>query len=51
MTDFKDIAITFRFTSEEVEEYYVSVGKDLERTRRRFRKMRHVLSQLSDDGE
>lgn len=43
-----EIAKESRFTVEEVKEYYDRCG-DAERTRRRFRKMREVLSQLPDD--
>ncbi|KAH9937581.1 uncharacterized protein B0H18DRAFT_971309 [Fomitopsis serialis] len=43
-----DIAHEFRFTLEEVEEYYAKY-QDIARTRARFRKMRDVLAALEDD--
>ncbi|KAI0757111.1 hypothetical protein C8Q80DRAFT_78601 [Daedaleopsis nitida] len=44
----RDIAIEFRFTVEEVQEYYDKCG-DPERTKNRFKKMRDVLNALKDD--
>ena len=46
----QDIAREFRFTSEEVQEYYDRCG-DPERTRNRFTKMRDVLNALKDDND
>ena len=43
-----DIAKEFRFTVDEVKEYYDKCG-DVNRTRNRFRRMREVFSQLPDD--
>ncbi|KAK7694539.1 hypothetical protein QCA50_001725 [Cerrena zonata] len=44
----QDTAREFRFTIEEVREYYDKCG-DMERTRNRFKKMREVLLALPDD--
>lgn len=44
----QDIARQFRFTTEEVQEYYDKCG-DPERTRNRFHKMRDTLNALKDD--
>ncbi|KAI0735284.1 hypothetical protein C8Q76DRAFT_610690 [Earliella scabrosa] len=44
----RDIAKDFRFTLEEVQEYYDKCG-DAERTRNRFKKMRDVLNALKDE--
>lgn len=44
----RDIAQEFRFTVEEVQEYYDKCG-DVERTRTRFRRMRETLSALQDE--
>lgn len=44
----RDIAREFRFTVEEVKEYYDKCG-DADRTRTRFKRMRDVLSALDDD--
>ncbi|EJF66601.1 hypothetical protein DICSQDRAFT_45905 [Dichomitus squalens LYAD-421 SS1] len=46
----QDIAREFRFTTEEVQEYYDKCG-DPERTRNRFKKMRDVLNALKDDED
>jgi hypothetical protein len=46
-----DIASAYRFTVEEVEEYYVGVGQNAERTRRRFEKMRAVLNAMTEDEQ
>lgn len=46
----RDIAIEFRFTVEEVQEYYDRCG-DPERTKNRFKKMRDVLNALKDDDD
>ncbi|RPD63051.1 hypothetical protein L226DRAFT_549322 [Lentinus tigrinus ALCF2SS1-7] len=46
----QDIAKEFRFTVEEVQEYYDKCG-DPERTKNRFKKMRDVLNTLMDDDE
>ena len=43
-----DIARHFRFTTEEVKEYYDRCG-DINRTTNRFRRMREVLTNLPDD--
>ena len=43
------IALRFRFTVEEVNEYYNKVDRNLERTERRFEKMRTILTNLSDE--
>jgi len=45
-----DIAREFRFTVEEVREYYDHCGA-MERTRARFKKMRDTLSTLADDSD
>ena len=45
-----DIARQFRFTTEEVKAYYDKCG-DINRTSRRFSKMRDVLTNLPDDDE
>lgn len=45
-----DIAQQFRFTTEEVKEYYDKCG-DINRTTNRFRKMRQVLTNLPDDDD
>ncbi|KAI0094708.1 hypothetical protein BDY19DRAFT_1062111 [Irpex rosettiformis] len=45
-----DVARRFRFTVEEVKEYYDKCG-DLNRTTNRFTRMREVLASLPDDGE
>lgn len=42
------VAKDFRFTIEEVKEYYDQCG-DMDRTRNRFRRMREVLAKLPDD--
>jgi hypothetical protein len=42
------IAREFRFTVEEVKEYYDRCG-DVDRTRNRFRRMRELLLQLPDE--
>ncbi|CAL1696051.1 unnamed protein product [Somion occarium] len=44
----QDLAREFRFTIEEVREYYDKCG-DMERTRNRFKRMREVLQALPDD--
>ena len=44
------IAQEFRFTVEEVKEYYDRWG-DPERTRNRFMKMRELLSAFKDEDE
>jgi hypothetical protein len=44
-----DTARKFRFTVEEVKEYYDRCG-DLNRTTNRFAHMREVLANLPDDG-
>ncbi|KAI1797775.1 hypothetical protein LXA43DRAFT_876670 [Ganoderma leucocontextum] len=46
----QDIARGFRFTTEEVQEYYDRCG-DPERTRNRFKKMRDTLNALEDDTD
>ena len=46
----RDIAKDFRFTVEEVQEYYDKCG-DAERTRNRFKKMRDVLNALKDEDD
>jgi hypothetical protein len=47
----KDIAKEFRFTVEEVQEYYDKCG-EMERTRLRFQKMRHeLMSRFTDDDQ
>jgi Fe-S-cluster formation regulator IscX/YfhJ len=43
-----DIALEYRFTVEEVQEYYDRCGA-MDRTRTRFKKMREILSALPDD--
>jgi hypothetical protein len=43
-----DIAREFRFTVEEVQEYYDRCGA-MDRTRARFKKMRDALLVLADD--
>lgn len=43
-----DIALEYRFTVEEVQEYYDRCGA-MDRTRARFKKMREILSALPDD--
>ncbi|THH20002.1 hypothetical protein EW146_g1267 [Bondarzewia mesenterica] len=45
----RDIAHEYRFTVEEVQEYYDRCGA-MDRTRVRFKKMRDVLSMLPDDN-
>jgi hypothetical protein len=45
-----DIALEFRFTVEEVQEYYDRCGA-MDRTRARFKKMREVLLALPDDSD
>lgn len=45
-----DIAKKFRFTVEEVQEYYDKCG-EMGRTRSRFEKMRRELSKLADDND
>jgi len=45
-----NIALEFRFTVEEVQEYYDRCGA-MDRTRARFKKMREVLSALPDDSD
>jgi len=47
-TEFRVIADTFRFTLDEVKEYYNKCG-DVPKTRNRFRRMREVLNNLADD--
>ncbi|KAF8506938.1 hypothetical protein F5888DRAFT_1646551 [Russula emetica] len=44
-----DIALEYRFTVEEVQEYYDRCGA-MDRTRARFKKMREILSALPDDA-
>ena len=44
----QDTAREFRFTIEEVQEYYDKCG-DMERTRNRFKRMREVLLAMPDD--
>lgn len=46
----QDIAKEFRFTVEEVQEYYDKCG-EMGRTRNRFEKMRRELSKLTDDND
>jgi hypothetical protein len=46
----RDIAKEFRFTVEEVQEYYDKCG-EMGRTRSRFEKMRRELSKLADENE
>ncbi|KAG5654759.1 hypothetical protein H0H81_003767 [Sphagnurus paluster] len=46
----RDIAKEFRFTVEEVQEYYDKCG-EMGRTRTRFQKMRQQLSKFEDDDE
>lgn len=46
----QDAAREFRFTIEEVREYYDKCG-DMERTRNRFKKMREVLLALPDEED
>ena len=46
----RDIAKDFRFTVEEVQEYYDKCG-DAERTRNRFKRMRDVLNALKDEDD
>ena len=43
-----DIALEYRFTVEEVQEYYDRCGA-MDRTRARFKKMREILLALPDD--
>jgi len=43
-----DIASEYRFTVQEVKEFYDKCG-EMERTRARFRKMRLILSNISED--
>lgn len=43
-----DIAFEYRFTVDEVQEYYDRCGA-MDRTRTRFKKMREILSALPDD--
>jgi hypothetical protein len=45
----RDIAKEFRFTVEEVQEYYDKCG-EMGRTRSRFERMRRELSKLADDN-
>jgi len=45
-----DISREFRFTIEEVQEYYDRCGA-MDRTRARFKKMRDILSALPDDSD
>lgn len=45
-----DIASEYRFTVQEVKEFYDKCG-EMQRTRARFRKMRLVLSTISEDGD
>ncbi|KAF9240933.1 hypothetical protein BU15DRAFT_87494 [Melanogaster broomeanus] len=45
-----DIANEFRFTVQEVKEFYDKCG-EMERTRTRFQKMRQVLSSIEDVGD
>lgn len=44
-----DIAREFRFTQEEVGEYYAKY-KDVARTKARFKRMRDVLNNLEDEA-
>lgn len=44
------IAAQFRFTTEEVKQYYDRCG-DINRTTNRFRRMREVLNSLPDDDD
>lgn len=44
-----DIAREYRFTVEEVHEYYDRCGA-MDRTRARFQKMRETLNALEDDA-
>lgn len=46
----RDIAQEFRFTVNEVQEYYDKCG-EMSRTRRRFEKMRQKLTQLEDEDD
>jgi len=46
----RDIAKEFRFTVEEVQEYYDKCG-EMGRTRSRFEKMRRELSKLADEND
>ncbi|KIM85362.1 hypothetical protein PILCRDRAFT_778079 [Piloderma croceum F 1598] len=46
----RDIAKEFRFTVEEVQEYYDKCG-EMGRTRSRFERMRRELSKLADDND
>jgi hypothetical protein len=45
-----DIALEYRFTVGEVQEYYDRCGA-MDRTRARFKKMREILSALPDDDD
>jgi len=44
----KEIAAAFQFTPNEVAAYYVRVGRNAGRTRRRFEKARKLLDGMSD---
>lgn len=46
----RDIAKEFRFTVEEVQEYYDKCG-EMGRTRNRFDKMRRELSKMDDSDD
>jgi hypothetical protein len=46
----RDIAKEFRFTVEEVQEYYDKCG-EMGRTRGRFQRMRRELTKLADDND
>jgi len=46
----RDIAKEFRFTVDEVQEYYDKCG-EMGRTRSRFERMRRELSKLADDND
>lgn len=45
-----NIALEFRFTVEEVQEYYDRCGA-MDRTRARFKRMREILLALPDDDD
>lgn len=46
----RNIAQEFRFTVDEVQEYYDKCG-EMSRTRSKFEKMRRKLSQLEDEDD
>ena len=46
----RNIAQEFRFTVDEVQEYYDKCG-EMSRTRSKFEKMRQKLSQLEDEDD